>query len=364
MSVRRIILIAVVAVVVAIAAFLVREEVLTQARWRAAENAGPLDSIITGSYMLVGDQASSSLSVVEAVSGRIVGAIPVPEGPHELAVSPDGRFAVAALAGDAGSWRPPWRAMRTIAVIDLTATRPLRMVDLGAHAKPHGVVFVDERTAAVTSQASTSIVFIDCLEGTILGAVDVGEGRPTSSPHMLAISEDRRRVYSANMDSHTVAEIDGRERKVLRHVSFSGSPVAVTVPSDGTLWAIQQEEGEIYRIAVVDMTTGKMVSHLTDVAMPRRIAVVPDHSLVVVTDPGRHEVQVYDVATRALKSRIALDSGAGPSGIAFAPGTSSAFIALAAGKIAEVDYREGRVVRTIDTPGLHPDGIAYIPRGQ
>lgn len=342
--------------------FVAREELRTRARWRAAENAAPLDTIIDGSYLLVGSQASASLTVIEAATGRIVGAIPVPEGPHELAVSPDSRFVVATLAGDAGSWRPPWRTMKTVAVIDLTAMRQLRNVDLGPHGSPHGVVFIDERTAAVTSATSQSIVFIDCLDATILGAVDTSEGRPSSNPHMLAISEDRRRIYSANIDSNTVSEIDTKSRAVLRHVSFPGKPVAVAAASDNTIWVIQEQGGETYRVAVADLRTGRMVAHFTDLTMPRRIAMVPDHTAVLVTDLARNEVQVYDAAKRTLKSRIPLEPKSNPSGISFVPGSNSAFIALGAGQVAEVDYRSGIVVRTIATPGQHPDGIVLVPR--
>lgn len=61
--------------------------------------------------------------MIEVRAGRIVAHIPVAEGPHEIAASPDGRWAVVTLPGDAGSFNPFGLKGNKLAVIEI-ATAP------------------------------------------------------------------------------------------------------------------------------------------------------------------------------------------------------------------------------------------------
>jgi DNA-binding beta-propeller fold protein YncE len=343
-----------------------REEYLAWERHRAVLNAAPLDPGAAGAIILAGSQSTSSVAVVDPETGRFLGAIPVPEGPHELEASPDGRWAVATMPGDAGSWwRPPWRSRRSIAVIDIASSvaRLHRVVDLAPHESPHGVVFVDDRIAAVTSAPTRSVVFVDVESGTVLGAVETGGPASNAEPHILAISSDRRRVYSANISSRTVTEIDPASRTIMRQLSFAGNPVIVASAPDGTLWVIEHlhEVGK-YSVAVVDIASGSTVARFQDVHLPRRIAIAPDGATAVITDSGRSDVLLFDVATRTLRTRVPLGDGAGPSSVSFASDSSRAFVAVGAGRVVEIDVRAGELLRSIDTPGQHPDGLVYVSR--
>ena len=341
-----------------------REEYLAWERHRAVLNAAPLSSIPSGAIVLAGSQPTSSISVVDAATGRFAGTIPVPEGPHELEASPDGRWAVATLPGDAGGWwRPPWRPRRSIAVIDVSAARVQRVIDLAPHGSPHGVAFIDNRVAAITSQPTRSVVFVNVESGAVLGAVETGGPQSGAEPHILAISADRRRLYCANISSRTVTEIDAISRTVVRQISFAGNPVVVAAAPDGTLWVIQHDQRtEKYALAVVDAASGSTVARFADVHLPRRIAISPDGTAAAITDSGRSDVLIFDVATRALRHRIPLGDGAGPSSVSFGPDSSQVFVAVGAGRIAEIDVRAGRLLRTIDTPGQYPDGLVYVSR--
>ena len=342
-----------------------REEYLAWERYRAVLNARPISPVPAGAIVLAGSQPTSSISVVDAATGRFAGTIPVPEGPHELAASPDGRWAVATLPGDAGAWwRPPWRPRRSIAVIDVSSARVHRVIDLAPHGSPHGVVFIDDRVAAVTSQPTRSVVFVEVESGTVLGTVETGGPQSAAEPHILAISVDRRRVYCANISSRTVTEIDPISRTVVRQISFAGNPVIVAAAPDGMLWVIEHDQKtEKYTVAVVNAASGSTVARFSDVHLPRRIAISPDGTAAVITDSGRSGVLIFDVATRALRNRIPLGDDAGASSVSFAPDSTRVFVAVGAGRIAEVDVRAGRLLRTVETPGQYPDGLVYVSRG-
>ena len=62
--------------------------------------------------------------------------MPTGEAPHELTVSADGR---TAFVGNYGAQTPG----STISVIDLTAMKELRRVDVSPLRRPHGMFFAD-----------------------------------------------------------------------------------------------------------------------------------------------------------------------------------------------------------------------------
>ena len=86
--------------------------------------------------LIVLNKSDQALAIVDPVSRKVVARIGVGEGPHEVAVSADGRLA---FVGNYGQQTPG----HTISVVDLVAQRELRRVDLGPLRRPHGMFFVD-----------------------------------------------------------------------------------------------------------------------------------------------------------------------------------------------------------------------------
>src|SRR5947208_11732982 len=85
--------------------------------------------------LLVLNKEDATLAIVDP-AGHVVARVPTGEGPHEVAVSTDGRFA---FVGNYGKQTPG----STISVIDLVAQKELRRVDLGPLRRPHGIAFAD-----------------------------------------------------------------------------------------------------------------------------------------------------------------------------------------------------------------------------
>ena len=85
--------------------------------------------------LLVLNKEDASLAIVDPATRNVVGRVPTGEGPHEMTVSADGKFA---FVGNYGGREPG----RTLSVIDLTAQKE-RRVDLGPLRRPHGMFFAD-----------------------------------------------------------------------------------------------------------------------------------------------------------------------------------------------------------------------------
>lgn len=68
---------------------------------------------VAAGTLVVANKAEATVSLVDVASGEVVATLPTGAGPHEVAVSPDGR---TALVADYGGREPG----RTLTVIDLT----------------------------------------------------------------------------------------------------------------------------------------------------------------------------------------------------------------------------------------------------
>src|SRR5689334_14611976 len=86
--------------------------------------------------LLVLNKEEGSLAIIDPSSGKIAGKVGTGQGPHEIAVSSDGKLAVV---GNYGAQSPG----STLSVIDLAAQKELHRVNLGPLRRPHGVTFAD-----------------------------------------------------------------------------------------------------------------------------------------------------------------------------------------------------------------------------
>ena len=83
--------------------------------------------------LLVANKSEASVSLHRLPDGKELARLPTGEGPHEVAVSPDGRFAVVTDYGTREI------AGGTLTVVDVPAARVIRTIDLVPGARPHGI---------------------------------------------------------------------------------------------------------------------------------------------------------------------------------------------------------------------------------
>src|SRR5687768_10974342 len=88
--------------------------------------------------LLVLNKSEATLAIVDPSSGKLIGRVPTGDGPHEVAVSADGRLAFVTNYGS----RAPGN---TLSVIDLPARKELRRVDLGTLRQPHGIIVANQK---------------------------------------------------------------------------------------------------------------------------------------------------------------------------------------------------------------------------
>src|SRR3954465_7131045 len=102
--------------------------------------------------LVVLNKAQASASIISLADGSTIATMPVGDGPHEIAISPDGHLAVAANYGG----RTPGSSLT---VLDLRARRPVRTIDLSMYTRPHGIAWMpDGKRVVVTSEQARALV--------------------------------------------------------------------------------------------------------------------------------------------------------------------------------------------------------------
>ena len=237
-----------------------------------------------------------------------VATVPVGTGPHEVAMSLDGRWAVVTNYGDQTA------PGNTLSVIDLYDESPhvVRTIDLGQYARPHGAVFVQSGTKLlVTSETSQRLLLVDFISG----RVDTAMATNGKGSHMVTAQRDGRRAWTSNIGDGTVTEfdIDTRTTKRTYKVAPDDESIAAT-PGGIQLW-VGSNTGKT--VTVVNAADATILGTLSGFGRPYRVGVSrTGRSVAVVSDPDSNRVFLYDVGTRRELARIdlATQTGIGDAG--------------------------------------------------
>jgi len=328
------------------------------------ENARP-DVPARAGVLVVANQEGASATVLDAASMKSIATVPVGVGPHEVAVSFDGRWAVVTNYGDRTTQG------NTLSVIDLAAPTPAvtRTIDLGEYRRPHGVAFVGlGDKLAVTSETSQRLLIVDFASG----RVDTALATNGRGSHMVAARRDGRRAWTANISDGTVTEYDLDTRRTGR--TYPAAPmdegIAVT-PGGVQVWV---GSNSAHTVTVLDAAKGTPADTLTGFGTAYRIGISRTGSVALINDPVKNRIWMYEVGSRKQLAEIDLakvegvkattggapgEAGAGPEGVTFDPIANVAYVTLhGTNQVVAVDLRQRKVIG-FGPVGAGPDGIAY-----
>ncbi len=314
--------------------------------------------------LIVLDKSDAIARLIDPRSGETRASLATGEGPHEAAVSPDGRLAVVCdYGGREGG--------RTLTVLDLERAEVVRTVDLGEHRRPHGVQFQpDGRHAIVTVEASRAILRVDLLEGRVVRAFPT----EAEASHMVALSSDGARAFVANIGSGSVTAIDLEAGTILKQIPTGAGAEGIDVSPDGKeVWVSNREADTL---SVVDAEWLEVRATLPCAAFPIRVKLTPDGRHALVSNANSGDVAVFDAKERKELRRIAMQltavEGADerlfgdrfgkspvPVGILIEPSGERAWVANTnADLVTVLDLGTWTVCGRIAT-GREPDGMAW-----
>ena len=306
--------------------------------------------------LLVANKGDQSLGIIDPREEKQMAE--VPEGGitgHEVIASPDGKTAYVPIYGNSGVGKPGTDGDHMV-VIDLASRKVIGSVNFGRGIRPHCPLFgPKDGLLYVTTELDQTISIIDPKTLKIIGTVPTGQ--PES--HMLALSHDGRRGYTANVGPGTVSVLDMEARKTITVIPISGQTQRISVsPDDSMVFTSDQTQP---RLAVIDTATNKITKWVPLPGKGYGSDSTSDGRWLVIAVPTSNKVAVIDLKTLAVVHTI--DVPKAPQEVLIRPDNQIAYVSCdSSHKIAAISLTDWTVKDLIDT-GKGTDGLAWAKAG-
>lgn len=297
----------------------------------------------TGTLVVVNKNADT-VSFIDLKRKKIVATRKTEKGPHEVAISKNGKWAV--VTNYAGG--------NSLTVFDVPSASVVRTINLSRYSRPHGILFLaDQERVVVSSEGSDSVVVVNVATGKIDSVIGTGQ----KGSHMVALPSSSKYVYTTNMGSDTVSEMEIETGKLLRKLPTEEVPEAITVNAKGTeLWVGSNKEG---LLTVYDVKTNEKIAQWSDYSFPYRILLNDNQQFAVIPDFRNDTLDVVNVVNKKRLKRITFDARTTPNGVIFSPDQKVLFMSgYGADKVFAIAIPSGEVLYHLPT-GDGPDGIGY-----
>jgi YVTN family beta-propeller protein len=296
---------------------------------------------VSSNLVFVTNEFSGDLSILNGVTGQLLGTYPLGKRPRGIRLSPDGRTLFVALSGspvappgvDESKLPPPDHSADGVGMFDIAARKLVGIVRgvanpeqlavsrsglIYAGSEPAGAVVIldpqelkavgsipvgdepegvalspDERFLYVTVEGEDKVAVIDVAGRRVIARPKVG-GRPRS----IAFSPDGARAYVTDELAGAVTEMDGRTHQVLRTFAVPGEgskPMGVTVSPDGSKVYVTTGRGG--GLVAIDARTGQPASPLAVGQRPWGVAISADGRRLFTANGPSNDVTIIDTAT-------------------------------------------------------------------
>lgn len=307
------------------------------------------------SRLLVAEKGDHSLAIVDPAAGTLLAS--VPEGAitgHEVIASPDGKLAFVPVYGNSGVGKPGTDGTN-IAVIDIATHKVVGNIAFDHGVRPHcPMIGPKDGRLYVTTEIDKTITIVDPKTLRIIGTLPTGQ--PES--HMMVLSHNGRRAYTANVGPGTVSVIDIQGKNVLKIIPISKNTQRISIsPDDKWVFTADQTKPQM---AVVDTATNSVAKWIPMEGLGYGSATTPDGRWLLVALPDQNKVAVIDIKTMQVVHTVTV--GDYPQEVLVRPDGKSAYVSCEkASTVAEFDLVTWKVTRTIPT-GKYADGLAWAGR--
>lgn len=313
-------------------------------------------SIVAGAQhtgtLLVIQKGDQSLALVDPAAAKVIAS--VPEGAytgHEVAASPDGRRAFVPIYGDSGVGQPGTNGTRMV-VIDIASQKVIGNVDFHHGVRPHlPVIGPKDGRLYVTTELDKTVTIIDPKSLKIIGTIPTGQ--PES--HMLVLSNDGLRGYTANVGPGTVSVLDIKARKNIAIVPVATHTQRISISNDDRF--VFTSDTTKPQLVVIDTANNEVKTRIDMPGMGYGSAPTPDGNYLVIALPYVNKMGVIDL--KAMTVSRTIDVCESPQEVLVRPDGKVAYVScMGSDQVAEVDLAQWKVTRLIKT-GKLTDGLAW-----
>jgi YVTN family beta-propeller protein len=301
--------------------------------------------------LVVANQGDHTALLIDPASRQTLMKVTVGINGHEVAVSPDSRFAYVPIYGNSGVGKPGTDG-RAIDIIDLRERKLVGTIELGKPIRPHRAEFGPDGLLYVSAELDDALDVIDPSTRKVLAEIPTG----TSESHMFVISPDGRRAYTANVGPGSVSVLDLKKRSLVTVIPVAKTVQRISITPDGK-WVFTHDQ-DTPRIAVIDTATDKIDHWISLPATVYSSSPTPDGRKLLAASPSGKLFVVNLAASKLVES---FDIPAASGELLIEPDGKFAFISCPqTGVIAVFDIRDNKVLQPIQlTRGV--DGLAWAP---
>jgi YVTN family beta-propeller protein len=253
--------------------------------------------------LLVANQKEHTAQLVDLSTRQPVFTVGVDINGHEIIASPDARFAYVPIYSNVGVGHPGTDGA-TIQVIDLSAGRAIRIIDLGKPVRPHCIKFGPDGLLYVSAELDRAIYVLDPAQDKVIAKIPTG----ADQSHMFVISPDGTRAYTANVRPGSVSVLDLKNRSLIKVIPVSEEVQRISISPDGRY--VYTHDQNKPRIAVIDTAKNEIEKWLDVPATVYSSAITADGKLLIGTS-GQGQLFVFDLTTGKLAHNLAIPSGLG-----------------------------------------------------
>lgn len=298
--------------------------------------------------LVVVNKTDSTLSVLERDSGKSLAVMPTGKTPHEVAVTPDSKWAFTSDYD--GKGQPPGH---TVTVFDLVKLEPAGSIDLSPNHKPHGIaVSGDGKWLWVTCEGSSTVLKIDLAARKIVKTIDTGD----SPTHLLALDEKNGRAYATSIKAGNLVVIDTAKATIVKKVPCGEGAEGIDSTADGKYVLVSN--GGAGSLTVIDSKKLEPLKTLDVGKGPYRVRALPDSKRALVPNIEGGDMAEVDLVKLEVSRRLTL--GKEPIGVIVSSDSKRAWVASSGSDVIHVvDLLEWKTLGTL-TAGKEPDGMAFV----
>lgn len=251
------------------------------------------------SRFLVLQKLGSSVAFYSS-EGHLLATVPVGKNPHEMILTPDGRYAYVTDYGALGV-EAEAEGGDTVTIIDVRAQVKAGAVDLGDFRRPHGIdLDPDAGRLLVSTENPNRLLIIDPKARQVLRDLDT-QGRAS---HMVTRSPDGTKAFVSNIRTRNVSVID-LETGSVELIPVGERPEGSDVTADGKTLFVACRESHV--VSVIDTEKNAVVGEVQTGKGPNRVRLTPDEKLLVYSLVHDRQVGIADVKSGKQIATVDLD---------------------------------------------------------
>lgn len=316
----------------------------------------------------VANENADTVSVIDAASFKVLTPVRVGKMPHNVQLSPDGKFVWVTNNGEPDPDPAPGHPgmnkgehavmgkRGAVWLIDTASDAVVAKIPVGLH-PAHVVLTPDGRFAYITNGGDNSVTVVDVAARSVVATIPVGK-----FPHGLRFAPDGRQAYVANLKGGTVSVIDVATHKEIAQIPVGKGPAQVGFTADGRLAFVSLSEEK--EVAVIDPATWRVTRKIGVGTVPIQLYATPDSRTLLVANQGSRSkpgntVSMIDLQTfKPVKTVV---TGSGPHGVAVDREGRLAYITNTyADTVSVIDISKRTVVSTVRV-GKGPNGVSVTP---